>query len=71
MYKNIINTWWCNEYVCWVRDVDEITEGTYDCNLDCTHCEMFYCDDSSSEKSNVITKTQLTLKKIIADKFSS
>ena len=30
---------WCNFYNAWCSDVDDITDGMADCDLDCKDCD--------------------------------
>jgi hypothetical protein len=50
--KNEIDASWCNQYACWVNDVEDSTEGTYECNLNCQRCDKFYKAESFKEKNN-------------------
>lgn len=29
---------WCDHYNCWCSDVEEITEGQFNCDLECNDC---------------------------------
>lgn len=56
MLKSEKEASWCNHYVCWVADVEEMTEGNYECNLNCAHCDKF--DGKVKIKSCVATFKQ-------------
>lgn len=34
---------WCNKYNMWCSQVEELTDGQADCELDCSDCE--YCEE--------------------------